>query len=354
MIHSFFKYKAVKSHIFLAALIIISTVQVVAQRRKDKVPVTYEELYDEPYAINKLFIQFQPMYGELFVSNINAGFGLEATYFLKDKFTFRAHTRLTYFKRFDVVRNQSLENSDLDNVAEVYNYYEAGATYHIKDFEQSSSTKMFLYKKSYRGNRWAARVPLTAEIPSKVRKIYGARLGGLIFDTEVDINRSLEAQDLTTEVLVDPNGVSIPATVPGPNGEDQELGLFSSQRTGAIYAGASMTWIRNVAVDFDNKYTEGVDDLIFTAFVDLIVAPSVRVDDLLYNGSVYSVDELDTSVLGFRAGIDGKFNRTWGWAYGGEVGMRPGLKGRGFYALIKVSFPVFSTNLDYTVEAFGK
>ena len=87
MIHSFFKYKAVKSHIFLTALLAIFSVQVVAQNRKDKVPVTYEELYDEPYAINKLFVQFQPMYGELFVSNINAGFGLEATYFLKDKFT---------------------------------------------------------------------------------------------------------------------------------------------------------------------------------------------------------------------------------------------------------------------------
>ncbi|MEM6524807.1 MAG: hypothetical protein AAGF85_09090 [Bacteroidota bacterium] len=343
-----------KFHIFLAPLLALLCTQSFAQSRKDKVPVTYEELYDEPYAINKLFVQFQPMYGELFVSNINAGFGLEATYFLKDKFTFRAHGRLAYYKRFDAMRNQSLENSDVDNTTETFNYYEAGATYHIKDFEESSSTKMILYKKSYRGNRWAARVPLTAEIPSKVRKIYGARLGGLIFDTEVDINRSLEAQDLTSAVLVNSNGESIPATVPGPNGEDQELGLFSSQRTGAIYAGASMTWIRNVAVDFDNKYTEGVDDLIFTAFVDLIVAPSVRVDDILYNGSTYSVDGLDTSMFGFRAGIDGKFNRTWGWAYGGEVGVRPGLQGRGFYALLKISFPVFSTNLDYSVEAFGK
>ena len=69
LIHSFFKYKAVKSHIFLTALLAIFSVQVVAQNRKDKVPVTYEELYDEPYAINKLFVQFQPMYGELFVSD---------------------------------------------------------------------------------------------------------------------------------------------------------------------------------------------------------------------------------------------------------------------------------------------
>ena len=59
-------------------------------------------------------------------------------------------------------------------------------------------------------------------------------------------------------------------------------------------------------------------------------------------------------MIGFRAGIDGKFNRTLSWSYGGEVGYRPSLSGQGFYALLKVSFPVFSSNLDNKVEAFGK
>lgn len=350
----FFKRKTVRSYIFLTALLVFLCSSLIAQRRKDKNPVTYEELYDEPYAINKLFVQFQPMYGELYVSNVNAGMGLEVTYFHKDKLTFRAHSRITYFERFDMMRFQAVENSDVDNTPEVLNYYELGGTYHIKDFEESSSTKMFLYRKSYKGDRWAARVPLRAEIPCKVRKIYGARLGGLVFDTNVDIQRSLEAQDLTPEVLVDPNVNPIPTTFEDENGDEQEIGMYSSQTVAGIYAGGSITWIRNVAVDFDNKYTEGVDDLIFTAFLDVIVAPSVSVDDVLYQGLAYSTDGLDTSILGFRAGIDGKFNRTWGWAYGGEVGIRPGLQGRGFYALIKISFPVFSTNLDYTVEAFGK
>ncbi|WP_255518084.1 hypothetical protein [Fulvivirga sp. M361] len=343
-----------RPRIFLAAGMMFLCLCSLAQSRKDKNPVTYEELYDEPYQINKLFVQFQPMYGELYVSNVNAGFGLEATYFWKDKMTFRAHGRLTYFKRFDFTRDLAEKNSNVQNVPNVFNYYEAGATYHIKDFEESSSTKMFLYKKSYRGARWASRVPLTAEIPCKVRKIYGTRLGGIIFDTSVDINRSLEAQDKTSDVLVDTDGNSIPAVFTDGNGEEQELDIYSGQNVAGIYVGGSISWIKNVAVDFDSKYTEGVDDLIFTAFLDIIVAPSVGVDDIRYNGVVYSSDALDTSIIGFRAGIDGKFNRTWSWGYGGEVGIRPGLKGRGFYALVKISFPVFSTNLDYSVEAFGK
>ncbi len=323
-----------------------------AQNRRDKNPVTYEELYDEPYAINKLFVQFQPLYGELYVSNVNAGFGMEATYFLKDQMSFRAHARLTYMQRFDLMRDLAEKNSDVSNVPDVLNYYEFGATYHIKDFEESSSTKMFLYKKSYRGNRWAARVPLNAEIPCKVRKIYGARLGGIIFDTSVDINRSLEAQDKTfADLASDDQGTLLDAI---PTDELGDFAVYSGQDVAGVYVGGSISWIKNVAVDFDNKYAEGVDDLIFTAFLDIIVAPQVAVDDIRYNGVDYSADDLDTSIFGIRAGIDGKFNRTLSWGYGGEVGVRPGLQGRGFYALVKISFPVYSTNLDYSVEAFGK
>ncbi|UII24730.1 hypothetical protein LVD15_15575 [Fulvivirga maritima] len=344
-----------KFHIFLVLFVFCVVSQNYAQSRKDNQPVTYEELYDEPYAINKLFVQFQPVYGELWKANINAGFGLEATYFWKEKMTFRAHARKTYAQSFDLTRdiaeNMIEDNSNLRAVPRIHNFYEVGATYHIKDFEESSKTKMFLYRKSYKGDKWAARVPLNAEIPCKVRKIYGARLGGMFFDTAVDINRVLDAQDMTINEAF---GEEFPAQRENDMGEMEETSIFSGVDVKGAYIGGSMTWIRNVAVDFDNKYQEGVDDLILTAFFDILIAPAITVDDIVYGANSYSADNLETSMLGWRLGIDGKFNRTLSWGYGGEVGMRPGLKGQGFYALIKVSFPVFSTNLEYSVEAFGK
>ena len=89
---------------------------------------------------------------------------------------FRAHFRKSYSQQsFDMARDLAIKKSDVENHAEVFNYFEVGGTYHIKDFEESSKTKMFLYKNSYKGNRWAARVPLSAEVPCKVRKIYGVR-----------------------------------------------------------------------------------------------------------------------------------------------------------------------------------
>jgi hypothetical protein len=68
----------------------------------------------------------------------------------------------------------------------------------------------------------------------------------------------------------------------------------------------------------------------------------------------YLVSPVKTKTFGFRLGMDGRFNRQLSWSYGAEVGYRPAIEGRTFYALVKISFPVFGTNLDYKVESFGK
>jgi hypothetical protein len=331
--------------------------------RKDKTAVTYEELYDEPSSVNKLFVGIQPIYGELFSSNVNAGFGAEVIYYHKDKMNFRAHFRKSYSQQFfDFARDLAVKKSDVQNRTEVFNYFEIGGTYHIRDFEESSKTKMFLYKNSYKGHKWAARVPLSAEVPCKVRKIYGGRLGAILWNSTTDIGRALEKQELTNADLRTSEGVSLPQTI-FVAGRNETLDVFSNISSPGLYLGGSMTWIKNVAVNFD-KFEEGIDDLIFTAYVDLLVAPSTQVDDIVYTGTdpsspnfgthTYSVSPLKTKMLGFRVGMDGRFNRMFSWAYGAEVGYRPSLEGRSFYAVFKISFPVFGTNLDYKVESFGK
>ena len=321
-----------------------------AQDRKDKTPVTFEELYDEPYSVNKLFLGFQPLYGELFATNVNAGYGVEATFYLKDKMDFKAHLRKTYSKSFfDFNRDLSDRNSDVSNQAEVYNYYELGGTYHIKDFDVSSKTKMVLYKKSMKGNRWAAMVPLHAEVPCKVRKIYGARLGTVIWNSTVDVNRALKAQSLTSADLVNDQG----QTLFEASGQNSDFNIYSNIYAANIYMGGSMSWFRNVAVSFD-KYDEAVDDGLLTLFFDIMFAPSVKLDPIEYQGLSYATTSIKTRSLGFRAGIDGRFNRTLSWSYGGEFGYRPSAQGQGFFAMFKIAFPVYGTNLDYKVESFGK
>lgn len=331
-----------------------------SQAQKDKPSVTFEQLYDEPYSINKFFIGFQPLYGEVFASNPNAGFGLEASYYHKDKFDVHASIRRPYSSQFyDGARQLAIENSNVNDKPISFGYYEIGGTYHFKDFDQESKTRMVLYKKSFRGDRWAATVPLHAEIPCKVRKIYGARLGGIMWNSSTDLNRALEKQGLTNADITTSGGKALPLVYTDSKGQSRNFNVFGNIHSFDVFAGASITWIRNIAVSFD-KYDEGVDDGITTVFFDLIVAPSFTLDPITYIdpatliAETYSTSKLKASSFGARLGVEGKFNRTFGWSYGGEIGMRPSLEGRGFYAMFKIAFPLYSTNLDYKVESFGK
>ena len=333
----------------------ISVTGVMAQgERRDMTAVTFEELYDEPYSVNKLFIGFQPLYGEAFATNVNAGFGVEAAYYYQDKADFKVHFRKPYSSSFyDLNRDLANKNATTSGNAQVFSYIEFGGTYHFKDAEETSKTKMILYKSSYKGNKWAGRVPLTAEVPAKVRTIYGGRLGGIIWSTTADLNRVMEKQDLTYADLITAEGNPIPSTYVDNLGRTQDVRVFSNLSTAGLYLGGSISWFRNVAVSFDN-YESAVDDGMLTLFFDVLYSPALNLDPVKYMGEEYATDAIKTSALGFRLGIDGKFNRTLSWSYGGELGYRPSFQGRGFFAMFKISFPVFGTNLDYKVESFGK
>src|SRR5258707_10566012 len=170
----------------ISLLVLASPSLLNAQTQKEKPTVTFEQVYDEPYSINKLFIGFQPLYGEVFATNVNSGFGAEGSYFYKDKFDIKAHFRKTYSSEFfDYNRNASIKNQDTYSAAgsvsdkpQAYNYYEIGGTYHIKDFDQDSKTKMTLYKKSLKDDRWTSMLPFQAvKIQCKVRKICEVALG---------------------------------------------------------------------------------------------------------------------------------------------------------------------------------
>ncbi len=308
---------------------------------KEAKTITYEELYDTPYDINKLFIHLQPMYGEYFTTNTTVGWGIKAQYYMKNVANFEAHVRAPYGKSFDLVRDAASKNSTVDNEARPFSYFEVLGTYHIKDEELDSETKFILYSKRYKGDKWGATVPLYTIIPTKGRRIYGARFGGMGYKSSVDYNR-----------IMDKQGVTIISDEGGEIGADESV--YGNMSALGFFIGGSLTLIKNVAVQPDRIYGTLVNDLIFTTFFDINFTPVVTVDDIYNDGIRFSAAPIQKSVLGFRAGIEGKFNRKISWAYSGEIGYRPGLKKSGVFALVKISFPVFSTHLRYQVESFGK
>jgi hypothetical protein len=308
---------------------------------KTATTITYEDLYDTPYDINKLFIHLQPMYGELFTTNTTIGLGVKAQYYLKNIADFEGHIRAPYARSFDLTRDAAYKNSTVDNEARPYTYFELLGSYHIKDIESDTETKFILYSKRYKGDKWGATVPLHTVIPTKVRKIYGARVGGNAYKTSVDYSRIMDIQGVT---MYSDEGVEI--------GADESV--YGNMSVVGVFIGGSITIIKNVAVQPDKIYGTLVNDQIFTAFLDINFAPVVTIDDIYDEGVRYSSETIEQNILGFRVGLEGKNNRKFSWAYGGEIGYRPGLKDSGFFAIIKISLPVFSTQLRYQVESFGK
>jgi hypothetical protein len=157
---------------------------------------------------------------------------------------------------------------------------------------------------------------------------------------------------LNYDRIMEKQGVTIYNQGGVPIGEDESV--YGDLSVAGIFLGGSMTLIKNVAVQPDKIYGTLVNDLIFTAYLDIAFAPVINIDDIYLDNDVYSSETLSKSMIGFRAGFDGKFNREISWGYNGEIGYRPGLKKSGLYVLVKISFPVFSTQLRYQVESFGK
>ncbi|GAB3334786.1 hypothetical protein GCM10027429_16510 [Marivirga atlantica] len=317
--------------------------------------VTYEEMYNDPYDINKLFVGITPMYGDINVGNITSGFGLDAIYYLNDFMHFKGNVRTPYFTGSDFARSAALNSENFDGRARNYIYAEASISYHIWDKEQESESMISLYSKNYEGAQWAAKVPKRAEIPNKRREILFARLGGVYYETTSELSRAIKAQGVNVRGYGVEGGSD---TLNAANIGSESI--FGNVLGYGLSVGGGITWMKNFAAKPDKTYEELVDDHIFTTFLDLFILPVITVEEFLHKPSDatqffrYRGRDINTFMFGGRLGIDGHFNRTLGWGYAAEIGVRPGLQKRGFYGLIKITFPMYGTKLDYKVEAFGR
>ncbi|MBR9998451.1 MAG: hypothetical protein KFF73_05735 [Cyclobacteriaceae bacterium] len=305
--------------------------------------ITYETFYDDPQHINKLYIHIQPVYGELFMTNVNMGYGFEVDYFLKDKFDFNASFRKAYGQKSDFVRDVAEKNSEVLNDPKKFYFAELGLAYHIIDREEASKAKFILYSKTFQyGNKWESTIPRHIEAPAQLRRIYGVRLGAASYQSTVDVNR----------IIVDQENI--------PRDAFNGLSAYSNIMNHGFYIGGLLKLIKNVTINFDQIYQQITNDLIFTTYLDLLVFPFTTVEDIQYippSGSqeqVFPGDNINTTTIGMRTGINGKFNRDFSFGYNVELGYRPGIQGQNFYILGKVSFPLIGFMLEKPGEEISR
>ena len=300
------------------------------EEEKEEVPA-YQMMYDDPYDIRNLYLQFQPLYGDIGAINITGGFGIEGAYYHKSKFDLQLAFRTSYGKRFDINRDAATRNATNTDEFPMYFNIEFGGTYHIKDVMKESSSKVLLYSKQYTGIEWASTVPRSVEISGNVRTIIGGRLGGMFSSTTANINAILSVQGID---LYDSEGLPI-----------LNEAVYSNMQTFIIYLGGSYSWIRNYAVEFSERWDPSGDDQLITPYFDIMYAPSINLNDVTLNGETVSTADIEELSLGFRGGVNVKFNRKLSWGYGVEAGIKPGIKKRGFFLVFKMSFPLYAKKL---------
>jgi hypothetical protein len=298
---------------------------------------SYLTMYDDPYDIRNLFLQFQPLYGDIGALNITGGFGIEGAYYHKSLFDVQLAFRTSYGKRFDINRDAASRNASNSDNFPLYMNLEFGGTYHIRDIMNESSSKVLLYTKQLKGSEWASTVARHAEINGKVRTIIGGRLGGMYSSTTTNVNAILTVQN---KELFYGDGTPV-----------FDENLYSNLQSFTIYVGGSYSWIRNYAVEFSERWDPSGDDQILTPFFDLLYAPSINLQDVTINGQTVSTASIDKLNMGFRGGVNVKFNRKLSWGYTVESGIKPGIKKRGFFIVFKMSFPIYAKKINTKGES---
>ena len=301
--------------------------------------VQYETVYDDPYDINKLYLLIQPVYGEVFSTSTNIGFGMEVDYYLKNIMDFQVEFRTPYARATDLMRDAAEKNSDALNTPKRFYFGELGVNYHLVDRNVSSKSKFVLYSDNFKKfNKWKTMVPDYIFVPSNLRRIYGIRFGGLAYQSSFDVNQVIEDQGKSISII--------------PTSDENQLSFYSNIASQGFFIGGSIEMIKNIAINFENLYDQTANDLMFTVFLDLLILPFTTIEDFQYISETdmelqsISSDIIDTNALGFRGGVKGKFNRAIGFGYSAEIGLRPGIKGKGFYVMGVFSVPVFGFRLN--------
>lgn len=306
--------------------------------------VVFEKLYDEPYDVYKLWLKFQPLYFDMFMSNINAGFGFEAQFIEYEKFDLQLSLRKPYSSSTDLYRQAAELNNDFTTTLQSAYFIEVGGTYHVYDDVKDGIAKIVL-RNEYNSEKARRRETLKpvefVKVGAKVREIVGARTGFMTYSTTVNYSDLAIRQDI--ESIEGRNGEVITDFV--------DNRLYGNMSAVGFYLGGSYSQFRNVIIKPENFENLG-NNILFTAYADLIVMPSYNFTNVFFEGVNYDISKIKTNPVGFRVGLEGKFNQKFTYSYGFEAGIRPSVAKRGTFLLFKLSFPVLATSLKMDKEAF--
>lgn len=299
--------------------------------------IAYSVVLDQPEVVRRIYVGIQPIYADVFLNNVNAGFGVDALYLPKSgKFDLRMAFRKPYSTRFyDQAGDRMNRLSNTLNKPVGFMYFELSGSYTLKEVIKTVPSRVAVIKKSEKQNpvNWAGSSSVT--IPIKLRVMKSVRAGVQAWRSAIDVTGALERQGSRNA------NVTLPEELIDEDGNVTPFYAYSNLYNRTIFAGYGLTRIKNQAVLFDDLEA-ALQDKILTWYADLMIATSLSLDDVAYGFTSYNLDKVNLNRFGMRAGADLRSNRDIGWGFGVELGWRPAPQKNTGYLMLKLSIPVFA------------
>lgn len=290
-------------------------------------------LFDRPDELRDLYIQVQPVIAEVARMGNQAGYGLGLHYFSRRWLEADFQFRKTWSGKMDQAREDGYRNGNTGNALPVNFHMEAGLLFHFIQKKSIDSLMVVLKPKAGVDDKLVEKV--ITNIPYGVRSVYSFRLGAAYRQNTLDVSQALVRQgELNAAIL-------LPEEYVDDQGLTRPFRAFSGMSSVISHAGINFSIIRNMARGFDDYAVVSRDDVV-SCYADLLYAPTLTIDHLLYDGSLFPLDALKINKAGFRVGIDVRHDRDLGFAVGAEAGFRPGPANGGAYMILKASIPVFA------------
>lgn len=321
--------------------------------------VNYKVISDDPKDLNHLWVHVQPLTIDAMQMNMAIGSGIEVTYLPSNRFEIKGGIRGNLINALDFQRFSSSQGAAItwqetkreqsqmvvNNSFSRFYSFEVGGMYIFKDSDRQGASKIILNDNPVPGNTGFSEM---IEVDSKIRQVFGARLGISSMASTVSLRNAIDNQNVTLKgdqgTVLSKYGTQ---TSNGFSTSGNNNQLFSNFTSTGFYLGAAMQRIKNISIKSDRQ---GIlsNNSIFSVYADLMFNPFTNLEDIKTRwtskpvNETFSTSNISLSKFGGRVGAEVRYNQASFISLGAEIGYRPSIEGEGFYGLIKLSIPTFS------------
>jgi hypothetical protein len=310
--------------------------------------VNFKVLEDDPALLKNLLVYFEPFYGEAWgASRANLGYRLGAHWTMNDHLQAELQMQRPYNSFFDFTYGDAVDGLGVHN--------KESDEFKLSKFVNLVGSFTFAQKEQYRPIKVVLKSSSTSTYTTTtyitpkgtINKKFNLRGGLYRYNSTIVFGDGEGALGAIT--TADGDVLSLYGANDAEGNEIfyeyNTLNWGVSERVTCLVAGISIQSLKNLRINADG-YGNCANSTFMDFYIDVLFAPLPNISDVSYDGVTYNVSEggintIETSNLGFRCGYRYQFaKRFLNLGVESELGVRPGMKGKGYYLNFGVMLPL--------------